>query len=123
MIIRKIEAPIPLQPAAIGHDDTRNMAPAQLKKRQSTTGVDLKKDNAQHVEKGMPEVDALGWLKFVVPFLLTPVVFSAIGGAIAWYIYTHGNTTLYDRNILRLSETEQAGRTSPRPCSTSSSTG
>ena len=90
-----------------GDANTRNMAPAQLKKRQSTTGVDLKKDNAQHVEKGMPEVDALGWLKFVVPFLLTPVVFSAIGGAIAWYIYTHGNTTLYDRNILRLSETEQ----------------
>lgn len=79
----------------------------QLKRRESMTGVELKKGNATHTDKGIPEVDALGWLKFMGPFLLVPVVSTAIGAAAAMYIHEHGNTAAYDKNIARLAETEQ----------------
>lgn len=78
-----------------------------LKKRSSMTGIELKKGNAASTGSGVPEVDTLGWLKFLLPFLLQYVLVSAVGAAIAWYVYEKGNTALYDRNILRLAETEQ----------------
>jgi len=58
-------------------------------------------------KKAIPEVDNFGRLKFLPAFVLGPVVSAALGGAAAWYLYSTGNTELFDRNIARLAETEQ----------------
>jgi len=49
----------------------------------------------------------MGAVKFFPAFVLSPIVMSAIGGAIAWWFYANGNKELFDRNIARLAETEQ----------------
>ena len=58
-------------------------------------------------DKGIPAIDALGVIKFLPMLMLGPVVSSGVGACAAWYIYTHGNRTLYDKSIERLVETEQ----------------
>ncbi len=65
-----------------------------------------KKGNGDCTDRGIPPVDALGFLKFLPVFFLGPLITSAIGSAIAWRIYTRGNTELYDKNMAKLTEGE-----------------
>jgi hypothetical protein len=58
-------------------------------------------------DKGLPEIDRFGFVKFFPGLVLGPVVWSSICAPAAWYIYTKGNTELFDRNIARLAESEQ----------------
>ena len=77
-----------------------------LKRRQSMTGIELKAGNDEAADRGIPPLDAIGFLKFLPVFLLGPIITSALGSAIAWRIYTRGNTALYDKNITKLVEGE-----------------
>lgn len=58
------------------------------------------------VEDGMPEVDSLGFVKFLPAFVLSCVLPRAIGVFTARWIYQNGKTALYDKNIAALAEDE-----------------
>ena len=58
-------------------------------------------------DTGLPSIDRFGFIKFVPGLVLGPVVWSAICAPAAMYIYTTGNTELFDRNIAKLAEGEQ----------------
>ncbi|CAE8715996.1 unnamed protein product [Polarella glacialis] len=63
---------------------------------------------SKEVSAAMPEVDSLGFIKFLPLFLLGLTIPRAIGGAIALAIYKFGKTALYDKNMagLGLAESE-----------------
>ncbi|CAE8693060.1 unnamed protein product, partial [Polarella glacialis] len=63
---------------------------------------------SKEVSAAMPEVDSLGFIKFLPLFLLGLIIPRAIGGAIALAIYKFGKTALYDKNMagLGLAESE-----------------
>ena len=67
----------------------------------------LKAGNDATLGKGIPDVDLLGFFKFLPVLLLGPLLTSAIGYVVAMYIYRNGDTALYDKNIERLAESQQ----------------
>ena len=79
----------------------------KLSRRTSMTGMELKAGNDAVVDKGIPDVDLLGFVKFLPVFLLSPLVTSAITFVVAIKIYQTGDTALYDKNIDRLAESQQ----------------
>ena len=78
-----------------------------LKKRMSMTGIELKAGNDAHPDKGIPDIDVFGFVKFLPALVIQPAFACGMGGLFAHLIYTYGKTELYDRNIAKLADNEQ----------------
>ena len=61
-------------------------------KESSVKEVAAAKKETKVKDTGIPELDRLGFFKFLPPFILQPVFLSAFGAAGAICIYKKGNT-------------------------------
>jgi len=77
-----------------------------MAKRQSMTGVELKKGNDAFDDKGMPPIDMLGVMKFLPVFFAGPLISTGVGAVIAWKIHLN-RAEFYDKAISKLAESEQ----------------
>eukprot|EP00928_Gymnodinium_smaydae_P031289 TRINITY_DN23003_c0_g2_i1.p1 TRINITY_DN23003_c0_g2~~TRINITY_DN23003_c0_g2_i1.p1 ORF type:complete len:234 (+),score=47.74 TRINITY_DN23003_c0_g2_i1:69-770(+) len=58
------------------------------------------------VQDGVPEIDSLGFIKFLPAFVITCALPRVVGLFAARWIYKNGKTALYDKNIAGLAEDE-----------------